>query len=101
MLLFSHEVVSNSFLTLWTIAHQPPLSMGFPRQECWSGLPFLSPGDLPNPRIKPRPPILEAEDALTSEPPGKPVFKWNMNICSPIELQKTKKTAEVLSWRKQ
>ena len=37
----------------WTVAHQAPLSMGFPRQEDWSGLPFLSPGDLPDPRIKP------------------------------------------------
>ena len=39
--------------TPWTVAHQAPLSMGFPRQEYWSGLPFPSPGDLPNPGIKP------------------------------------------------
>ena len=39
------------FGTLWTVAHQTPLSMGFPRQECWSGLPFLPPGDLPDPGI--------------------------------------------------
>ena len=58
------------FPTLWTIAHQAPLSMGFSRQEYWSRLPFPSPGDLPNPGIEPRPPALEAE-ALTSEPPGK------------------------------
>ena len=45
--------------------------MGFSRQEYWSGLPFPSPGDLPNPGIEPRSPALEA-DALTSEPPGKP-----------------------------
>ena len=45
--------------------------MGFSRQEYWSGLPFPSPGDLPDPGIKPRPPTLQA-DALTSEPPGKP-----------------------------
>ena len=43
--------------------------MGFSRQEYWSGLPFPSPGDLPDPGIEPRPPALEA-DALTSEPPG-------------------------------
>ena len=45
--------------------------MGFARTEYWSGLPFPSPGDLPNPEIEPRSPALEA-DALTSEPPGKP-----------------------------
>ena len=55
----------------WTVAHQAPLSMGFSRQEYWSGLPFPSPGDLPDPGIKPRSPALQ-EDALTSEPPGKP-----------------------------
>ena len=45
--------------------------MGFSRQEYWGGLPFPSPGDLPNPAIKPRSPALQA-DALTSEPPGMP-----------------------------
>ena len=57
--------------TLWTIAYQAPPSMGFSRQEYWSGLPFPSPGDLPNPGIEPGSPTLET-DALTSEPPGKP-----------------------------
>ena len=56
------------FATPWTIAHQAPLSMGFSKQEYWSGLPFPSPGDLPNPGIEPRSPTLQA-DALTSEPP--------------------------------
>ena len=60
------------FATPWTIAHQTPLSMGFSRQEYWSGLPFPSPGDLPNPGIEPGSPALQA-DALSSEPPGKPV----------------------------
>ena len=41
------------FVTPWTVARQAPLSMGFPRQECWSGLPFPSPGDLLDPGIKP------------------------------------------------
>ena len=59
------------FATPWTVAHQAPPSMGFSRQEYWSGLPFPSPGDLPNPGIKPRSPALQA-DVLTSEPPGKP-----------------------------
>ena len=69
MKLLSH---ARLFLTPWTIAHQAPPSMGFSRQEYWSGLPFPSPGDLPNPGIEPRPPVLQAE-ALTSEPPGKPI----------------------------
>ena len=59
------------FATPWTVAYQAPLSMGFSRQEYWSGLPFPSPGDLPNPGIKLESPTLQA-DALTSEPPGKP-----------------------------
>jgi len=55
------------FVTPWTIAYQASPSMGFSRQEYWSGLPFPSPGDLPDPGIKPRSPALEA-DVLTSEP---------------------------------
>ena len=58
------------FVAPWTVAHQAPPSMGFSRQEYWSGLPFLSPGDLPDPGIEPRSPALQA-DVLTSEPPGK------------------------------
>ena len=57
-------LVAKSSLTLvtpWTVACQAPLSMGFPRQEYWSGLPFPSPGDLPNPRIEPRSPALQVE----------------------------------------
>ena len=61
------------FATLWTVAHQAPQSVGFSRQEYWSGLPFPSPGDLPNPGIEPRSPTLQA-DTLTSEPPGKPIY---------------------------
>ena len=60
------------FATPWTVAYQAPLSMGFSRQEYCSGLPIPSPGDLPNPGIKPRSPALWA-DALPSEPPGKPI----------------------------
>ena len=55
--------------SLWP--HQTFLSMGFSRQEYWSGLPFPSPGDLPDPGIKPGSPALQA-DYLPSEPPGKP-----------------------------
>ena len=59
------------FATLWAVARQASLSMGFSRQEYWSGLPFPSPGDLPDSGIEPWSPTLEA-DALTSEPPGNP-----------------------------
>ena len=67
------------FETLWTVARQAPLSMGFSRQEYWSGLPFPSPRVLPNPGIEPGSPALQA-DALSSEPPGKPdiTYKWNL-----------------------
>ena len=46
--------------TPWTVAHQAPLSIGFSRQEYWSGLPFLSPGNLPDPGIEPASPALQA-----------------------------------------
>ena len=62
------------FATPWTAGHQAPASMGFPRQEYWSELPFPSPGELPDPGIEPGSPTLQA-DALTSEPPGKPYMK--------------------------
>ena len=58
------------FVTPRTVAHQAPPSMGFSRQEYWSGLPFPFPGNLPDPGIEPRSPTLQA-DALPSEPPGK------------------------------
>ena len=63
--------MANPFVTPWTIAYQAPPSMGFPRQEYWNGLPFPSPGDLPNPEIEPGSPEL-AGGIFTSEPPGKP-----------------------------
>ena len=59
------------FATPWTVAHQAPPSMGFSRQEYWSGVPFPSPGDLPDPGTELGSPALQA-DALTSEPSGKP-----------------------------
>ena len=59
-------------VTPWTVTCQAPLSIGFSRQEYWSGLPFPSPGDLPDPGIDPRSPALQA-DSLPSEPPGKPL----------------------------
>ena len=55
-----------TFATPWTVAHQAPPSMGFSRQEYWSGLPFPPPGDLPDPGIEPRSPTLQA-DAFTNQ----------------------------------
>ena len=61
---FSHVQL---IATLWTVAHWAPLSMGFSRQEYWSGLLFPSPGDLPYPGIKPGSPVLHT-NSLPSEP---------------------------------
>ena len=66
------------FVIPWTVVHQASLSMGFSRQEYWSGLPFPSPGDLPDPGIEPRSPALQA-DALPSEPPGKNLVVIKLN----------------------
>ena len=66
----SRSVVSDA-LTPWAVARQAPLSMEFSSQEYWSWLRFPSPGDLPDPGIKPRSPALQVE-ALLSEPSGKP-----------------------------
>ena len=62
------------FKTPWTVARQAPLSMGFSRQEHWSGLPCPPPGDLPDPGIEPRSQLL-LRDSLRSEPPGKPTLE--------------------------
>ena len=63
--------MSHSLATSWTIAHQSPLPIGFSRQEYWSGSPFPSPGDPPDPGIKPTSPA-SAGGFFTAEPPGKP-----------------------------
>ena len=76
------------FATPWTGAHQAPPSLGFSRQEYWSGLPSPSPGELPDPGIERRPPALQA-DALTCEPPG---GRW--------ELVKFIKGSQILEWEK-
>ena len=76
-------------VTPWTAAPQAPPSMGFFRQEYWSGLPF-PPEDRPNPGIEPRSPTLQA-DALSSKPPGKPSV-WLKGLISrkPPEIRKLK-----------
>ena len=60
------------FATPWTVAHQAPPSMGYSRQEYWSGLPFPSSGDLPDPGTEPESPALQG-DSFPTEPPGKPL----------------------------
>ena len=73
------SLVAQSCLTLatpWTVAGQAPLSVGFSRQEYWSGLPFPSPGNHPNPGIEPRSPVLQA-DSLSTELQEKP---WLVGI---------------------
>ena len=75
MLLYEVKSLSRVwfFATPWNVVYQAALSMGFSRQESWNGLPFTSPGELPNPGIEPRSPTLQA-DALPSELPGKPCY---------------------------
>ena len=90
LLLSSHYVVSSSFGTPWTVAQQASLSMGFP----WNGLTFSSPGDLPDPEIKPASPML-AGGFFTTEPPRKPKLTLLLlllkslqscpTLCNPID----------------
>ena len=67
------------FATLCTVAYQAPPSIEFSRQEYWSGLPFPSPGDFPDPGIEPRSLALQV-DTLPSEPPRKPTHYWNTKL---------------------
>ena len=74
-----------TLVTLWTLACQAPLFMGFSRQESWSGLPCLPPGDLPDPGIKPTislSPLHWQADSLPLAPPGKPLesFLYYINL---------------------
>ena len=67
-MLVAGGLVADSCPTLatpWTVTCQAPLSIGFSRQKYWSGLPFPSPGDLPDPGIEPRSPALQADSLLT------------------------------------
>ena len=70
---FLYSFLYFTFATIILWLFQAPPSKGFSRQKYWSGLPFPSPEDLPNPRIEPGSPAFQA-DALTSEPPGKPFY---------------------------
>ena len=69
--------------TPWTVAHQAPLSMGFSRQEYWSGLPCPPPGDLPHTGMETTSPAL-AGGIFTTEPPGKPIFYYSLHCVWPL-----------------
>ena len=88
------------FATPRTIVYQAPPSMGFSRQEYWSGLQFPSPGDLPDPNIEPGYPALRA-DALTSEPLGE--YKW-IDLPAKVSIHSNflgfSKKADLGQWRK-
>ena len=86
------SVASNSFVTLWTVTHQAPLSMEFSRQEYWSGLPCPPAGDLPDPGIEPMNPAL-ANGFFTSEPHGKPLRLSFVQLLSRVQLFATPWTA--------
>ena len=79
MCVLSCSLVSD-FVAQWTVARQAPLSMGLSRQAYWSGLPFPSPGDLPDPGMEPGSPALQA-DSLPSEPRGKPLCVLAAQAC--------------------
>ena len=68
--------MSDSSVTPWAVASQAPLSMGSPRQEYWSGLPFLPPGDLPDPGVKPESSALAG--GFFTEPPEKLPDRYNL-----------------------
>ena len=84
------------FATPWTAAYQAPLSMGFSRQKSWSGLPFPSPGTLPDPGIESRSPALQA-GALTSEPPEKPYLSLLLKCLSHLSHTAAAQLLKVLS----
>ena len=86
----SHFSCIQLFATLWIVAHQAPLSMGFSRQEYWTGLPCPSPGGLPNPGIG----SSLAGGFFAPEPPGKPLrpvcmcaksLPWSLTLCNPMD----------------
>ena len=84
MLLFTHYV--QLFATPWTVAHQAPLSMGFPRQEYWSGLPLPSPSNLPSPGIELVSPAL-AGRLFTTEPQKKTCLMFSLQILLLLQLE--------------
>ena len=82
--------------TPWSVAHQDPLSMGFPRQQYCSGLPFPNPGDLPDPGIKPTSlaSCTMAGGYITTEPPGKPHINTHMHTHAHTQTYMCRKQTE-------
>ena len=78
-MLCSITLVESDSATLWTVAHLTPLSMGFSRQECWSGLPCPPPGNLPDPGIESLSPALQV-NSLPTEPPRNPIIEYKIGI---------------------
>ena len=74
------------FVTLWTVTHQAPLSMGFSRQKYWSGLPFPSPRYLPDPGIEPRSPALQADSLSSSAASAAKSLQLCLTLCDPIDV---------------
>ena len=105
LLLFSRWVVSDSFVTPWTVAHQAPLSVGFPRQGYWSGLSLPSPGGLPNPGMEPEPPAWQV-DSLYYWATWEASWKTNLHSLHPFlpSLKKKKKNIftvkNTFNWKK-
>ena len=86
------------FVTPWTVAYQAPPSVGFSRQEYWRGLPFPSPGDLPDPGIEPRSSRLQA-DTLPSEPGEKPLIVDCQERQSHLKVREGEKPVSTKAWR--
>ena len=84
----SHFSCARLFATLWPVARQAPLSMGFSRQEYWSGLPFAPAGGLPDPGMEPRSPETPAlmGGFSTTEPPGRPVWRAGFYLFTCLSL---------------
>ena len=95
-------VISNSFVTPWTVTYQVLLSVGFPTQEYWSGLPFPPPGDLPDPGIKLQSPVSCIPGGLSAEPSGKPQRYYPLDSLPgtlPVDFQKNDQHDFVVSCR--
>ena len=112
LFLFNLSIISNSFVTSWTVAHQASLSMGFSRQECWCGLPFLSPGELPDLRIKNVSPAwqvdsgpLSHQEKTKEEVKEEEVFikwqSWKYQQTDPQKLTQKKVDPDTMTYKRQ
>ena len=98
--LFGHQVMSDSFMTPWTVAHQVPLSMEFPRPKYWSGLLFPPLGHLPDSRSEPTslPSPALADGFFTTEPPAFKLYKISLSKISLVPQMKGLMYLELFSW---